>query len=111
MISLHRAGLAASCSMLALFAASQAAQAADTPAATTVQEIVVTADKRPEQLKNVAASVTALPAVQLQQIGAVKLDDYAARIPGLTVMNASEAQARPSLPSAGSPPASAAIRP
>ena len=93
MISLHRAGLAASCSMLALFAAAQTAQAADTPApTTTVEEIVVTADKRPEPLKNVAASVTALPAVQLQQIGAVKLDDYAARIPGLTVMNASEAQ-------------------
>ena len=38
------------------------------------------------------ASVTAVPAAELQQIGASKLDDYVARIPGLTVMNASEAQ-------------------
>ena len=57
-----------------------------------LSEIVVTADKRSEPLKNVPASVTAVPAAELQQIGAAKLDDYAARIPGLTVVNASEAQ-------------------
>jgi outer membrane receptor protein involved in Fe transport len=87
----YRAGLTATCSVLALILASQAAQAADAPptTTTTVQEVVVTADKRPERLKDVPASVTAITAQQLTSTGAVKFEDYVARVPGLEISNTS----------------------
>jgi outer membrane receptor protein involved in Fe transport len=79
--------------LLALMLATGVAQAADAPAAaaTTVQEIVVTADKRPELAKNVPASITAVPASTLRDIGAANLDDYVQLVPGLTVSNVSMA--------------------
>jgi outer membrane receptor protein involved in Fe transport len=80
--------------LLALLTAAGAAQAADSPApATTVQEIVVTADKRPELAKNVPASITAVPAQALQNLNATQLDDYVQLVPGLTVSNVSSAEA------------------
>jgi iron complex outermembrane receptor protein len=92
MSSFHRAGLAGSCSILAFLAAASIARAADAPS-TTVQEVVVTADKRTELAKNVPASITAITSAKLQDLGAAKLDDYVLLIPGLTVSNVSMAQA------------------
>jgi iron complex outermembrane recepter protein len=54
-------------------------------------EIVVTAQKKSELLKNVPASVTAVTATTLQDIGAARLEDYTSRIPALTVSNVSMA--------------------
>jgi iron complex outermembrane receptor protein len=78
--------LAAPC-VIALPAFAQAAASADE--ASVVDEITVTASKREERLKDVPSSVTALSATSLQRQSAVKFEDYAARVPGLTVDNAS----------------------
>jgi outer membrane receptor protein involved in Fe transport len=59
------------------------------PQPPTVEEVVVTAQKRTELLKNVPASVTAVTSSNFQDLGAAKLDDYVARIPALTVSNVS----------------------
>jgi outer membrane receptor protein involved in Fe transport len=77
--------------MLALLAAARAAQAQPAETPNTVQEVVVTADKRPELAKNVPASITAVTGAKLQDIAATKLDDYVQLIPGLTVSNVSMA--------------------
>ncbi len=66
---------------------------ANDPASTAVEEVVVTAQKRAERLKDVPASVTALTGSNLKDIGAAKLDDYAGLIPGFTVTNASVLEA------------------
>jgi iron complex outermembrane receptor protein len=52
-------------------------------------DIIVTANKRDERLKDVPSSVTALAGPKLLQQGATKLEDYAARVPGFTVQNVS----------------------
>ena len=56
---------------------------------TQVDELVVTANKREERSHDVPASVTALRASSLVETGAVKFDDYVARVPGLVVDNTS----------------------
>jgi iron complex outermembrane receptor protein len=57
------------------------AGAADVPAS----EIVVTAQKREEHLKDVPASLVVLTGASLQAQSADTLEDYAARIPGLAL--------------------------
>ncbi|MGH6909930.1 MAG: TonB-dependent receptor [Phenylobacterium sp.] len=49
----------------------------------TLEELVVTAQKREERLIDVPAAVTALQGSMLQEIGAKTLADYAALVPGL----------------------------
>lgn len=56
-------------------------------------EIVVTAQKRSERLKDVPAAVTAITSAVLQETAATKLDDYVARIPGLVVSQGGGANA------------------
>ncbi len=51
------------------------------------EELLVTANKRIERLQDVPSSVTALRADRLAEIGLVKIEDYAARVPGLIVNN------------------------
>lgn len=53
----------------------------------SLEEIVVTANKRVERLQDVPSSVTSLRADRLSETGLVKLEDYAARVPGLSVNN------------------------
>ena len=83
---------AAFVTLIAAVSATQAA-AADAPAsgsaqsAQQVSEVVVTAQKRSERLLNVAAPVTALSAAELIRSGAVKLEDYAAKVPGLNLIS------------------------
>ena len=72
-----------------------AAQAADAPAAadgsttTTLQEVVVTAQKKAENLQDVPASVTALSAQNLELTGAVTFADLVTKVPGMSIVTAS----------------------
>jgi outer membrane receptor protein involved in Fe transport len=54
-----------------------------------LEEIIVTANKRAERLKDVPASVTAVTGDMLTTIGAARLEDYVARVPGLVLSNVS----------------------
>jgi outer membrane receptor protein involved in Fe transport len=86
--------LVAGCASAVLLAdVGQALAETPAPDASSVEEVVVTAQKRTELLKNVPASVTAVTSSSLQDAGAAKLDDYVAKIPGLTVSNVSMANA------------------
>ena len=51
-----------------------------------VGAIVVTANKREELLRNVAQSVTAIPAQQVEQLQAFNFADYAKLVPGLSIV-------------------------
>ena len=51
----------------------------------TVNEVVVTAEKRSERLQDVAAPVTALDTGALSQTGQVRLQDYFQQVPGLSI--------------------------
>ncbi|HEX4712012.1 TonB-dependent receptor [Phenylobacterium sp.] len=71
-------------SALALTAATgAAAQTKPANPSQTVEELVVTAQKREERLVDVPAAITALQGNMLQEIGAKNLSDYAALVPGL----------------------------
>jgi iron complex outermembrane recepter protein len=74
----------AACAALSIPAASYAADAA-AAASGTVQELVVTADKREEKIQNVPMAVTALGGTELDKLVARSFGDYAALVPGLTV--------------------------
>jgi iron complex outermembrane recepter protein len=71
------------------------AQAASTPdnslKSLELDEVVVTASKRSERLQDVPASVTAVSARALTDSGAVRFEDYAAKVPGLVLDNTSAA--------------------
>ena len=56
-------------------------------AATNLDTVVVTANKRVENVREVAASISVVGERQLENIGAVSLSDYAALIPGMQVQN------------------------
>ncbi|NIJ39380.1 outer membrane receptor protein involved in Fe transport [Sphingopyxis panaciterrae] len=93
-------GLAASTALLPVPALAQAANASapaaaapDADAPDAAQEIVVTAQKRSERLRDVPAAITAVTSASLQELNAAKLDDYVARIPGLTVSQVGGASA------------------
>jgi iron complex outermembrane recepter protein len=60
--------------------------AAAPPAASTetLQEVVVTANKRSESVREVPATVTVMSGDKLQAIGATSLQDFATYIPGLS---------------------------
>jgi iron complex outermembrane receptor protein len=49
-----------------------------------VADIVVTAQKRPERLQEVPASISVVTATDLTKQGAVRFADYASQVPGLT---------------------------
>jgi iron complex outermembrane receptor protein len=51
------------------------------------QEIVVTATKRSERLIDIPQAVSAIRASTLTRAGAVRLEDYAASVPGVTISN------------------------
>ena len=54
----------------------------------SLQEIIVTATKRPEEVRAISGSVTALTGVELEKLGAESMADYLTRTPGV-VFNAS----------------------
>ena len=73
----------AACAALSMPVASHAADAASANA--TVQELVVTANKREEKIQDVAMAVSALGGAELDKLQVRSFADYAALIPGLTV--------------------------
>lgn len=50
-----------------------------------IEEVVVTAEKRAENLQDVASSVSSLGGEKLEALHATQLSDYAAHVPGLAV--------------------------
>jgi outer membrane receptor protein involved in Fe transport len=62
-----------------------ATAAVDTGSAALIEEVLVTAQKRTENLQDVPASVSVFRRRQLQQLNATTIIDYAAYIPGLNV--------------------------
>jgi outer membrane receptor protein involved in Fe transport len=82
----HRRFLYVSASALVLvgFAGSASAQSQTEAAAPVEGEIVVTANKRSERLIDVPASVTALDGADLRDSGALRFEDYQAKVPGLS---------------------------
>lgn len=85
---LHRRFLLLSASsLIAASGFSGIASAQSQPAPSAQPEgadIVVTASKRSERLIDVSASVTALDGAQLRDSGALRLEDYQAKVPGLS---------------------------
>lgn len=69
--------------LCAMHAASALAQQAE--ANQTVDKVIITAQKREQAAIDVPASVTAVNAAQLARDGKVKLEDYVAQIPGLSL--------------------------
>jgi outer membrane receptor protein involved in Fe transport len=66
-------------------AGAPAAQQADD--ATTLDRVVVTANKRVENIREVGAAISVVGERQLENIGASSLSDYSALVPGLQVQN------------------------
>ncbi len=50
---------------------------------TAIEEVIVTATKREETVRDVAMTVTAFSGADLADMGAVNFDDYASKVPGL----------------------------
>src|SRR5437016_6331107 len=73
---------------LALPVASYAADAASATAkGATVQEVIVTAEKREENLRDVPQSVTALSGDALEVRRAVTFEDYVTSVPGMNLIS------------------------
>jgi len=54
---------------------------------TTLDNMVVTANKRAENIREVAAAVTVLGGEQLENFGATQMTDYASYVPGLQIQS------------------------
>ena len=90
-----RIALAASAAAPVLLAAHVAAAAAATPpASSTVGEVVVTAEKRAEPLRQVPQSVSVVSGRQLANQQAFSLQDVIAQVPNLSIAQSQPGQAR-----------------
>jgi iron complex outermembrane receptor protein len=87
-------GMALSCaSMIALAAGPAAAQqAAKSPEANVIEEVVITARQRSESLKDVPASVSVLTAQQIAAAGISRADNFIALTPGVSLVNSTAEQ-------------------
>jgi outer membrane receptor protein involved in Fe transport len=68
----------------AIIAAMHPAFAQEQPTSGTLQEVVVTATKRTEDLQNVPISINAISSEQLEQLNIQKADDYIRYLPSVT---------------------------
>lgn len=82
---INRLTILAGASVLALMLAAEPSRAATAAAPTTLEEIIVTAEKREQSLKDVPAAVTAIQQETLIARGATSLADMASFVPGLNV--------------------------
>jgi len=77
--------------VLALIASASAHAQQETPSTTdqsaTLATIIVTAEKRSEDVQKVPMSISVIDESQLESLHATQLSDYAAYIPGFTVVN------------------------
>src|SRR5215472_13817301 len=81
------AGAGACGSAQALDAGSAAAPAAEASASGGLQEIVITARKRAENLQEVPISVDVLTSKDVQNLGIVEFNDYATKIPSISFIS------------------------
>jgi outer membrane receptor protein involved in Fe transport len=65
----------------------QAEEATQSPSAITLQEVVVTAQKREERLHDVPMGVTAITTDELEKQQLVSLEDLQSKVPGLSLTN------------------------
>jgi iron complex outermembrane receptor protein len=103
-LRLDRTSVAIAASILCAFAqaahgqaaaAASAAASSPAPAANDsemIQKVMVTANKREQAAIDVAASVSAISAERLSLGGATRLEDFAAQIPGLSVIEVTRGQ-------------------
>ncbi len=83
----------AACAALAIPMAGHAA-AASSGASATVQEVVVTAEKREANLRDVPQSVTAISEDSLRLVRAATFEDYITRVPGMNLIASQPGAAR-----------------
>ena len=57
--------------------------AAQTPGITEIEEVIVTASRRDERLRDVPSSVTAIGSEQLSELNAYSLEDFISQIPNI----------------------------
>lgn len=74
-----------------------AAQATPTSDTSETADIVVTAQKRSERLRDVPASVSVVTATDLTKQGVVQFSDYATRVPGLSLTSVRTGQTQVTL--------------
>src|SRR5262249_54971930 len=58
-----------------------------TPDSTALEQVVVTATKRARSVREVPATINALPGEQLESIGAQGVDDFLKLVPGVSITN------------------------
>ncbi len=63
--------------------------------ATTIDQVVVTAFRRATELQKTPVSVAAISAEMLEKKGALDFKDFAASVPGFTLLDSGPAQRRP----------------
>ncbi len=76
----------------AIMACLNAAQAQETAPSGTLEEVVVTAQKRTESLQNVPLSITALGTQQLQDLHVQNFDDYVKYLPSVAIRSTGPGQ-------------------
>jgi iron complex outermembrane receptor protein len=86
--------LLASASTIAIAAPAFAAEAPPSQDTTTVNEVVVTAEKKTEILRDVPMSISALPQDQLEKQVDRSFTDFSALVPGLVVQETQPGDAR-----------------
>jgi outer membrane receptor protein involved in Fe transport len=69
----------------AIIACLNAAQAQEATSSASLEEVVVTAQKRTESLQNVPLSITALSTQQLEDLHVQNFDDYVKYLPSVTI--------------------------
>lgn len=84
-IPLHRSFGCSAVSALALVGLGSTTAFAQTTSLTSLEEVIVTASKRAENIQTVASSVSVLGAEDLETLHAAQLSDYAGYVPGLIV--------------------------
>src|ERR1700751_1685516 len=68
-----------------IFACLNAAQAQEAASSGTLEDVVVTAQKRTESLQNVPLSITALGTQQLEELHVQNVDDYIQYLPSVSI--------------------------
>jgi len=80
----------ASTGVLAFWSAPVFSQSNDDGDAFVIEEVVVTARRREESLRDVPGTVTALTAATLESAGVQRAEDFIKLVPGVTMVNAAE---------------------
>ena len=84
-VSATAAAASVACALAGLSVTSAFAADADKDDAQSVDKVVVTAQKREQAAIDVPASVSTVSADRLTRSGAVRLEDYATQVPGMTL--------------------------